>query len=171
MAGSKVLNCMSMILKQALLNSKDSEVFEILQTGYRIVIQLDVNDALPKDSLKTGEALNITAVLNELSSDESKKIRIYFCYVSKTRRGKPGFLENFSGIYPVDYNNAVHQENYGVFFGFTGHMIFGNEPDKETSDLLDFEIKGDTFLLALEYMDILPDKITSRRRYYGCSRA
>ena len=147
-------------IKQALL---DRQRFRfVFREGYlrrfRVTVQLDVNDTLPKDSLKAGEILTIPAVLWEDQLAGLKKNTKYIFAMVKDEGQKPRFLDDFSGIYPVD-NNPASKELWRFFSDSQKILIFGNEPNKETTDYWLSRLNSDTYLLALEYMDILPDKL------------
>ena len=127
-------------------------------SNYRVAIHLEVIDTLPAGSLEAGKTITLPAVLWEDQLNKIREDSEYFFAMVQNNVG-PRFLEYFSGVYPVDYNNPASNELWRFFSDAQDIFLFGNHPKQETIDYWISKLNGETFLLTLEYMDTLPNEL------------
>jgi hypothetical protein len=141
----------------ALVEKEKFSGLEDYMSKYKVTIQLYVIDILPKNILKKGRTITIPTVLYEDQLNAIKKNSDYYFAMVQNKGQEPKFLEFFSGVYPVDFNKPANIETWQFFKDAQDILLFGQTPKSETIDYWISKLNGDTFALALEYMDILPD--------------
>jgi len=143
---------------RALIEKEQFSRIEDSMSNYRVTIQLEVIDTLPRGSLKANKIITVPAVLAEDQLNRLTEDSEYFFAMVQDEVG-PRFLEYFSGVYPVDYNNPASNELWRFFSDAQDILLFGNHPKQETIDYWISKLNGETFLLTLEYMDTLPNEL------------
>ena len=126
---------------------------------YRVTVQLEVLEALPENALEIGQIITVPAVIYDDQLNALKEGTEYFAAMVHGAESEPKFLDAFTGIYPVDYNNPVTPEFWKFFADAQDILLFGNEPSQETINYWAARIGGESSQLALEYMNILPDDL------------
>lgn len=133
--------------------------FELFMSKYNVEMQLYIIDCLPENVLKKGKTVTIQTVLYEEQLDAIKKNTDYYFAMVKDTNKEPHFLEYFSGVYPVDINKPANIEMRQFFKDAQDVFLFGQSPKPEIIEYWVSTLQGDTYLLALEYMNILPDDL------------
>jgi hypothetical protein len=142
----------------ALIDKEQYSRLEDYMSKYRVTVQLDVLDTLPKNALKKGSMFKVPAVIYDNQLNAIKENTEYFFAMFKNSGKEPKFLEYFSGIYPADYNKPATVELWQFFCDAQDILLSGKKPTQETIDYWVSRLNGETFSLALEYMDVLPDE-------------
>jgi hypothetical protein len=143
----------------ALIEKERNIRVEDYMSKYKVTIQLYVIDSLPKNLLKKGKTITIPTVLYEDQLNSIKKNSDYYFAMAQNKGQEPKFLEAFSGVYPVDFNKPANIEMWQFFKDAQDVLLYGQNPKPETINYWVSKLKGDTFALAIEYMNILPDDL------------
>ena len=144
---------------RAIVEKKTMGMLEDFSSSYRVTMQLLVIDSLPKNLLKRGKAITVQTVIDERKLNALKKNSDYYFAMVQDKGTKLRFLGNLSGVYAVDYNSPANVEAWQFFKDAQDILLFGQSPKPETINYWVSKLDGDTFLLALEYMNILPDDL------------
>ncbi len=144
---------------KALIEKEQYRNFGDYLSKYRVSLPLYIIETLPKDLLKRGKMITLPAVINELTLNELKKNSGYYFCMTLDKDNKPQFLDYFSGVYAVDFNDPANIEFWPFLKDAQDILKFEKTPGQKTIDYWSSKLNGGTFLLALEYMNILPDEL------------
>jgi hypothetical protein len=143
----------------ALIQKEKFKKINFRSSQYRTTIQLDIIDALPRNSLKAGKSIFVPAVLNDnLLGNIKEGSDYYFAMVRNTGKD-PNFLENLEGVYPANLNNPMMPQVWRFFADAQDILLSGNKPKQETLDYWIARLEGQNCELALEYMNLLPNEL------------
>ena len=143
----------------ALVDKEMYKNFEHYVSRYRVSIELHVVDCLPENVLKKGKKITVQTTLFEDKLNLLKKNTGYYFCMTQDKNNKLHFLEYFSGVYTVDYNKPANIEMWQFVKEAQDILLYGQTPKYETIEYWSTKLQGDTYLLALEYMNILPDDL------------
>ncbi len=144
---------------KALIEKEQYRNFGDYLSKYRVSLPLYIIETLPKDILKRGKMMTLPAVINEMTLNELKKNSGYYLCMTLDKDNQPHFLDYFSGVYAVDFNDPANIEFWPFLSDAQDILKYEKTPEQKTIDYWSSKLNGGTFLLALEYMNILPDEI------------
>lgn len=143
----------------ALIEKEKFSTFEDFMNKYKVTIQLEIIDCLPEGTFKAEKILTIPTVLYEDQLNTLHKNSEYFFAMVKHGDREPVFMDYFSGVYIIDSNNPVVPEMWKFFADAQKILLMKQRPYPEVIDYWGSRLEGDAYMLATEYLEMLPDEL------------
>ncbi len=143
----------------ALVEKEKFSGFEDFSTRFKVTLELEIINCLPKVTFRAGDIFSITTVLFEDQLNRLREDSEYYLAMIKRDGEEPVFLNYFSGVYPIDSNNPVVPEMWRFFADAQDILLFNKTPKPEVIDYWGSRSGGVSYMLSQEYLEMLPNEL------------
>ncbi|MBN1974051.1 MAG: hypothetical protein JW787_10465 [Sedimentisphaerales bacterium] len=148
---------------QAIIDKMSFSSFDF-SSKFRVKIELEVIDSLPKGSLEAGQKIKLQDTLFERQMTLLEKGGQYFFPMVQTDKG-PRLLSYLNGVFQIDTTKDTTQADqlWKFYSDAQDILLFGKKPQQETVDFWTSLLNSDAAELAFAYMDLVSDEMLPAR--------